>query len=350
MLQFYHAGLGHEKGNSLRMAEKRKMIFKCKSCGGNVVYDPELKKMHCPYCDGVETQEKEAGKGMTACPNCGAPIEAGEYRSAVKCGYCGHYSIFEERVEKEYQPRFILPFRIRKKAAVAQIEKECGNRLFMPESFLSESSLQLMEGSYVPFWLYDMTMDVSYSGTGTRVRVWRKGDTEYTETDYFQVNREMEVDFEKLPVDASFEKNDEVMDLMEPYQYEELTGFSPEYMSGFLGEVYNQSAQELGGRAKKKAETDAKVLLHETLAGYTTLMPQRESFRVKKSADSYALLPVWWYRYHYRDKEYDFFVNGQTGKTVGRAPLSALRAACYSGMFFACLTTILMLLRAILEV
>lgn len=74
-----------------------------------------------------------------------------------------------------------------------------------------------------------------YAGTGTRVRVWVSGDTEFTETSYFQVSRDMDVDFEKLPVDASLAMEDNVMDLMEPYGYEALENFRPEYMSGFLG-------------------------------------------------------------------------------------------------------------------
>ena len=37
------------------------MIYKCKNCGGNVVYDPDRKAMHCPYCDGIETQDKAPG-------------------------------------------------------------------------------------------------------------------------------------------------------------------------------------------------------------------------------------------------------------------------------------------------
>ena len=53
------------------------MIYKCKNCGGNVVYDPDRKAMHCPYCDGIETQDKAPGGGMELCANCGAPIEAG---------------------------------------------------------------------------------------------------------------------------------------------------------------------------------------------------------------------------------------------------------------------------------
>lgn len=314
------------------------------------MYDPERRKMHCPYCDGVETHIKEEKTGMEVCPNCGASIEAGDYRSAVKCEYCGNYIIFEERVEKEYRPRFILPFRIGKKAAVDKIAKSCGPRLFMPESFLSEASVKEMEGSYVPFWLYDMTADMCYSGTGTRIRTWVKGDTEYTETTWYQVNRELEVDFKSLPVDASIRMNDEIMDLMEPYQYEELTGFETEYMSGFLAEVYNQPAQELSPRAEQKARESAEVFLHRTLEHYSTVVCQQENVKMKNRAESYALLPVWWYRYRYRGKDYDFFVNGQTGKVIGKAPVSGLRAAAYSGMLFACLTTILMLLGSILEV
>ncbi|MDO4331259.1 MAG: hypothetical protein Q4C58_01045 [Eubacteriales bacterium] len=325
------------------------MIYKCQSCGGNVVYDPGLRKMHCPYCDGIGTHLREECRGMEVCQNCGAPVDAGDYRSAVKCEYCGHYNIFEERIEKEYQPRFILPFRLGKKDAVEKIMKKCGSRLFMPETFLSEASLEKMEGSYVPFWLYDMTADCRYNGTGTKKRVWVSGDTEYTETSYYQVIREMEADFEKLPVDASIAMNDKIMDLMEPYQYEELTDFNPEYMSGFLAEVYNQPAEELGDRANEKVRADAKVMLHRTMNEYATLTPLEGNIYLKNRVEDYALLPVWWYRYRYRDKDYDFFVNGQTGKVVGKMPLSGLRALAYSGTFFACVTTILMLIRAILE-
>ncbi len=326
------------------------MIYKCKSCGGNVVYDPERKRMHCLYCDGVDTQEQEAGKGMETCSNCGAPVKAGNYRSAVKCEYCGHYTIFEERVEGKYRPGRILPFRLGKKAATARMEEECKRRIFSPESFLSESTLEKMEGSYIPFWLYDMTADCSYSGTGTRIRVWTSGDTEYTETSYYQVNREMEVEYEKLPVDASIEMDDGIMDLMEPYQYKELTGFSPEYMSGFLAEVYNHSAQELAPRAEEKARESAKAMLRQTLEGYSALVPSHENISLQRGEACYALLPVWWYRYQYKGKDYDFFVNGQTGKVVGHSPISKARVAAYGGTFFACLSAILLLVRAILEV
>ena len=46
---------------------RRTMIYKCRNCGGNVVYDPDRKEMHCPYCDGTDTQDKLPGGGMETC-------------------------------------------------------------------------------------------------------------------------------------------------------------------------------------------------------------------------------------------------------------------------------------------
>ncbi len=319
------------------------MIFKCRNCGGNVVYDPELGRMRCPYCDGADTQEREAGDGQPVCKNCGAPLEAGEFASAVKCAYCGQYMILDERIRDAYLPRFILPFRIGKKEASERLQGEFKNRIFAPDSFLSEATLSRMEGSYVPFWLYDMSADCHSEGTGTRVRVWRSGNTEYTETSWFHVLRDMEVQFEKVPADASEQFPDEIMDLMEPYEYGGLQDFAPEYLSGFLGERYSGTAETCAPRARERAEEDAKSLLRETVSAYTSFIPAREEIGLKMRDAGYALLPVWRYQYRYRDRDYDCYVNGQTGKMAGELPLSLPCVLLYGGTFFLCLLAVLML-------
>ena len=61
------------------------MIFKCKNCGGNSLYNPEKKMMQCPHCESEDSQEKLAGVGLTQCGNCGAPMNVPDYASAMKC-------------------------------------------------------------------------------------------------------------------------------------------------------------------------------------------------------------------------------------------------------------------------
>lgn len=326
------------------------MIFKCKNCGGNAVYEPGRKKMYCPHCDGIDSEDCIQGGSITQCENCGAPITIGPYTSSDKCAHCGSSIVFDDRVEGAYRPSLILPFKINKEMAVEAMDKEFKKRTFTPSSFLSEKSLDNMKGNYVPFWLYDYQAHYDFRGQGTRVRTWRSGDTEYTETSYYDVIRQMAVDFDKVPVDASIEMDDGEMDLMEPYTYQELEGFDPKYMSGFFGEVYNQGADELEERAKIKAKSASEQLMQQSLSGYSSMKPIHRNLSFNRDGLNYALMPVWVYQYDYRGETYRFNVNGQTGKVVGKTPISKAKVLIYGLTTMISTSLIYYLLLAILEV
>lgn len=327
------------------------MIFTCKNCGGNVVFSPEKQLMYCPYCEG-ENCEETNGKptAVTQCSNCGGELQINEYTSSATCAYCGQHIIFDERITGAYAPQMILPFRIGKEAAKKKMRDTFSKEIFAPTSFLSEAKLNSMEGIYVPFWLYDYESSYDYEGTGTKIKVWSSGDTEYTETSFYSIKRNMDVKFDKVPVDASLGFNDEVMDLIEPYKYEDLTAFEAKYMSGFDGEVYSDTAQNLEPRAKGKAEKDAEELLRGTISGYTTVTPVRKNLMLRRKAEHYTLFPVWLYSYTYKGKTYQYHMNGQTGKLIGNVPVSAAKVCAYGAALSASITTIAMLAKMILEV
>lgn len=316
------------------------MLFKCKNCGGNTVYSPERGKMYCPHCESTDSEEKIGDNSLAQCVNCGAPLQLSEYTSSCRCEHCGTYLIFDERVSGSFEPRMILPFGVGKEMAVAQLEKEFSNRLFAPSDFMSAKSLEKMEGIYVPFWLYDYDVNYDFAGEGTRIRTWRSGDTEYTETSYFEVIRKMDADFERVPVDASYVMADGVMDLMEPYDYRALADFVPQYMSGFLSERYNQQAEELSGRAEGKVKEASESLMQGSLSGYTSMRAYHRNLNLQKKKDCYALMPVWQYVYCYRDQTYLYHVNGQTGKVVGTTPVSKAKVIAYGVSVFAIVTMI----------
>lgn len=326
------------------------MLFKCKNCGGNVIYEPGRGHMYCPHCESEESQDKLPDSSMTQCVNCGAPIEVKEYASAGKCEHCGCYLVFNERVEGVYEPHMILPFRVNKEAAVEAMNQEFRKRAFTPSDFMSAKSLEKMEGIYVPFWLYDYQAEYDFAGEGTKVRSWRSGNTEYVETSYYEVLRKMDVDFDKIPVDASYAMEDGIMDLMEPYSYQELIGFEPKYMSGFCGEVYNQGAPELEGRAQVKARNASEEMMQTSLREYETIKPYRKDLNLARNGVNYALMPVWQYEYRYKGKTYQYHVNGQTGKVIGITPISKEKVLLYGASVFVMATAICALAVQVLEI
>ncbi len=326
------------------------MLFRCKNCGGNAVFAPGVGRMYCPHCDGLDSEEQENKEVQTECVNCGAPLTIGEYDSTCQCEYCESYIILDHRVSGEYRPNLMLPFKIDKKGAVELLRNEFRKRVFTPGSFLSEATLKEMKGIYVPFWMYDYASNYKYTGKGTKVRVWRTGDTEYTETSYYRIERDMDAEFEKVPVDASVAMPNDVMDLMEPYDHKLLEGFEEKYMSGFFGEIYSEGEEALEGRAKEKVKRDLESLLHETVTGYTSVVPERQNISMEKHMANYALLPVWRYLYRYQEKDYYFHVNGQTGKITGSTPVSKKKVLSYGVTVFAVVWMMLVFLIGILEV
>ena len=119
------------------------MIFKCKNCGGNSIYSPEHKKMFCPFCDSMDSQErKDAAGEMGICPNCGGELNVQEHTSALQCPYCEHYIILNERVEGEYAPIRMIPFKLSKDMVKKMMKENFGKKIFAPTDFLSEVILK----------------------------------------------------------------------------------------------------------------------------------------------------------------------------------------------------------------
>ena len=324
------------------------MIFRCKNCGANAIYSPEKGTMYCPYCDSLDSEELAPSEGMGNCINCGGELEAGDHNSAVKCSHCGSYVIFEERTSGEYQPHTIMPFKISKDNAKELIRKEFGKKAFLPTGFLSEAKMSEMEGHYVPFFMYDYECNYKLSAKGTKIRTWRVGNTEYTETSIYDIYRDMDVNFDKIPADASIEMNDEKMDLMEPYDYKALEEFKAKYMSGFLAEKYNMPAEELEPRANRKAQADAQALMTTSIKGYASVTDKVPNLKMNLRSTDYTLLPVWKYSFFYKNKEYPFFINGQTGKMVGNAPFAIEKVVTYGLTVFSAFALIGMCINIIL--
>lgn len=326
------------------------MIFKCKNCGGNVVYSPERHKMYCPYCEGEDCEEKRTeGQSLVTCINCGGALQVSDFTSASKCPYCDNYLIFDERVTGEYEPHLIIPFRFSREMTKNLMRKKFKASVFAPGDFLSEVKLNTMTGMYVPFWMYDYHVQGYYDGEGNKVRRWTSGDKEYTETSVYHIVRDMEVDFDKMPVDASEAMPDATMDLMEPYDYKALEKFKEEYMSGFYAERYNQGALEYEPRAVEKARKDAEGILKQSINGYVNLKSvNNNQVTLARTDTNYALLPVWIYDYKYKGQDYRFHINGQTGKIVGKVPLSVGKVWGYGAAMFGSIFTALLLIRQLL--
>lgn len=320
---------------------------KCPACSASLPFDPTTGNWKCEYCAGEYTLEelekfesknvecdsrknKFSGKKMDvdeySCPNCGAKIVTDENTTATFCVYCGSTSIIKNRLQGILEPSAIIPFKTTKEQAIEAFKKCKKGKLFAPKDFAKKEQIEKISGVYIPFWLYDCEADGGVIGTATKVSTWRSGDYRYTKTDTYEVARDGMAKFQKVPVDGSKKFDDDIMDSIEPFKFDELKGFSPSYLSGFLAEKYDVDDEEAYERAKTRITSTVKEELKKDIVGYSTVMVADNRISIDNSNTDYVMLPVWMLNIKYNGKMYTFAMNGQTGKMIGNIPICASKA------------------------
>ena len=159
-------------------------------------------------------------------------------------------------------------------------------------------------------------------GEGKKIRVWRTGDTEYTETKFYHVEREGEVNLKNLAENALQKANVQLVKGVLPYQFNEMKDFNMGYLSGFMAEKRDIEQKAVEGNMQATMKNSAEKLMRESVQGYNALSVNSFGVIPKKEDWSYALLPVWTVTYKGKDgKIYYYSMNGQTGKVFGELPV-----------------------------
>ena len=331
--------------------------YKCPCCGGAIEFDSSSQKMKCPYCDtefDVETLkdydaelskekpddmhwETAAGKewetGETEslrtyiCKSCGGEIVGDENTAATACPFCGNPVVMTGNLSGDLKPDYIIPFKLDKKAAKEGLMKHLSGKRLLPKIFKSQNHIDEVKGVYVPFWLFDTDVDADIRYRATRVRTWSDSDYDYTETSFYSVFRGGNIGFERVPVDGSSKMADDLMESVEPFDFKDAVDFQTAYLSGYLADKYDVTADQSVDRANDRVKRSTEAAFASTVTGYTTVNPENSSVRFSNGTAKYALYPVWILNTTWNGEKYTFAMNGQTGKFVGNLPVDKKAAA-----------------------
>ncbi|SDY13632.1 hypothetical protein SAMN05421736_101466 [Evansella caseinilytica] len=314
--------------------------YKCPNCGDDMAFDSESGKLSCHSCGRKDTIEEFDDEFITTtfsqdeakeyqCENCGAAVITDADTTATSCSFCGAGVVLADRLSGDLAPAMVIPFTISKEEAMAAFTKWCKKGRLTPKGFMTADRVKGITGIYVPFWMYDLNSKADVHAVGTKVRTYTRGDYIYTETKYYDVYRNIDLNYVKVPVDASEKMNDELMDKLEPYNYGSLKDFKTPYLAGYLAEKYNYTDNDLFPRVKAKVQKFIDSYISSTITGYSSVQYKNKHVDTRKRKSFYVLLPVWMVYYDYNKQEHTFAMNGQTGKVVGKPPISSGKVAAW---------------------
>lgn len=352
--------------------------YKCPNCGADMAFDTSSGNLKCGSCGREDNIEKMAGQpdlpnnaeisyemdeddkraaeaaydndyddssnedepsrhptfkaGEVTeykCNNCGAVLITDTQTTATKCSFCNAGIVISDRLSGSLAPKSVIPFTISKAQAQEAFKKWCRKGLLTPKDFKIADRIKDISGLYVPFWLFDLNSKGEVEATCTRIRTYTRGDWVYKETKYYHVYRKLDLDYLKVPCDASKKMDDSMMDKLEPYPYSNLKDFQMPYLAGYIAEKYDYNDDELLPRVKNRVNAYVDSYIRSTITGYSSVHINRKDINIRKKRSDYSLIPVWMVCYDFRQAEHTFAMNGQTGKIVGKPPISAGKVAAW---------------------
>lgn len=340
--------------------------YHCPNCGGPLSFGIESQAWDCPFCrsefklEDLEatvaadvTEDYLAGEGFEeagsdtfeggarafSCSSCGANIVTDDTTAATFCVFCRNPTIISARLQDAHRPKRLIPFKKTKNDATEAFRKLCKGKPFVPKAFRDKQHIDEMTGVYVPFWLFDASADAAIDAQGDVITTWSDRDYDYVKTDTFRIQRSGQIAFNGMPIDGAKKMDDALMGAIQPFQYDALTAFSMEYLSGHFAEDYDFDAGAAQPLADARMENGAVQSLLSTATGYSNLRVQSQRVDLKNKAHEYVMLPVWLLTTKYNEKLFTFAMNGQTGKITGELPFSAGRFCAWLGgltaVFFA---------------
>lgn len=332
----------------------------CQNCGATLTYKPEDGKLICEYCD--TEQDIEVGEGIieeksfdhaiahgfsnkdawgevevtVSCKNCGATVLFDKEHVTSSCSFCDSSQIIVTDGVDAICPESIIPFKVDREKSKGLFDQWLKKRWYVPNKLKKNCSVENLKGIYIPYWTYDAQTLSNYSArVGDYYYV---NETVYVEKDgkrvpetrrvrktrYRNESGQYSMFYNDVLVKASNNYHEGLMQKIEPFHLEELVPYKPEYLLGFVAEKYSVDLEAGWKLARQDVKDRIERDIRHQLSGDVIDRVNVKSYYSDRTY-KHLLLPIWISAYTYRDKVYNFIINGQTGEVQGQSPISVLK-------------------------
>ena len=331
---------------------ERETDKKCPNCGATIKFNPASGKMHCEYCgyecelpkadtenvvceidfeSAVNTESCEWGveKKSVECKNCGAVSIYDVLETAAICPFCGSTQVMPAATDKTIAPGGVCPFQITKEQAGNHFSSWLKRKWFAPKKAKQSANPEAFRGLYLPYWTFDTQTTSQFTAEAGYDREVRKRDGSIkTVTRYTFASGVYQEFIDDETVMASKRQNLSEVAKCEPFKLSKVVPYDPKYLAGFVAERYSIGLKEGWEIAQSNIHQKLKSNINDYIKNQwrcDRVSNLKFSTQYNNITYKYLLVPVWMSSFKYKDKTYQFAVNGQTGKVGGKAPVSFWR-------------------------
>lgn len=333
--------------------------YLCEQCGANMVFDPKVGKLACPYCGNtrqIQTSSAEIverdflsflrpeterlqplakGAMQVSCGSCGATVVFIPPETATSCSFCGGKIVAQPKSSDPLvAPESILPFSFTNSQAVSSLKNWTSSRWFAPNKLKTFAEHDKAESVYLPYWTFDADSFSSY--TGKRGEDYQETETYYengeqkersvTRTNWYHAAGNVARHFDDVSVPATKSVLPKYLERLN-WDFESLVSYEPAYLSGHKAQTYQVSLEEGFERFKQIAESVIREDVRRDIGGDRQQIHSVDT-NYSNITFKHLLVPVYAGAYRFNNKVYQVVINGRTGEVQGERPYSWIKIGC----------------------
>ncbi len=345
----------HTYGGEVKL-EHDTVNIKCTACGSSLEFDPDSGKMRCPSCG--TTQDIDGDKSYTAndfdpeldvhfnwegetrmfkCSNCGAETVFDKTEFATECAFCGSPNVAETSELEGIRPDIVLPFKLNAEAAREYYTKWIKKRFFAPAAFKKNLDINQFKGVYSPCWLFDANTHSNYRGVAGKYYYVTVGSGKDQRRErrirWFPVSGTNSGSYRNVLVEASPHLTQKDIDNLKPFPQEQFVGYDKRYLLGYSADHYDCGLNDSWTTAKGVIDSDINAKVRrEILRRADVIQSVSISTNYMDKQYKYGMFPIYVGRVSFKEKIYNMFTNGITGKSTGKYPKSAGKILAVAGL------------------
>lgn len=331
-----------------------KYAAECPSCSASIKFNPANGNLTCPYC-GYEEHIPEAEKvedrlakeirleeatsrdsfdwgeekKLVICSACAAESIYDALEVANVCPYCGSNHVMESAADNALAPNGICPFQVTRAQADQNFRKWIGGKWFAPNEAKRKAKADAFSGVYLPFWTFDTKTASRYTARyGIDYTVTDSKGNTTTKRKYYSTSGFYQEFIDDHLVRATNRYDRKILKAVEPFNTNESLAYNKEFLSGYIAERYSIGLED----GWKQAQHEIHDHIHSCITWEVRRRHNADSVSNVQFSTvhsdvtfKYVMLPLWLSSFRYKDKTYQFMVNGQSGKVGGQSPVSAIK-------------------------
>lgn len=327
--------------------------FPCPSCGGKMVFSPESQGLKCEYCESELNLESEDNtiieyplkdaealadhnwgeeKVVVRCDQCGGETVVDSTYKATHCVFCNSSHVFAQSEDVGIKPESVLPFFITDTDAQKRFKIWINKRFYAPRKLKKQLNVEGLKGVYIPFFTYDSDTHTAFTAkrgdyyytTRTRTVNGKTVTERVRHTRWRTVQGVYEEFYDDVLVNSSKKVNDKLVSKIGGFDNLALKAYRPEYLAGYMAERYSISLGDGWDKGRIHVDNMIESGIRGQVGG--------DEFRLVNKSTNYGevkfkhlLLPLYMASFEYREKIYQFIVQGSTGKVASEYPKSILK-------------------------